>query len=187
MADDPFRQSVDNLVDAMRGREMTGNWDILVSYNREKLNDLLGKIWEDDAHTDAIEFLVPLPKEHVYCRLELGKPHLKFESDNKATLSIPITGGTVQPITLEVDFNSNKTVENTTGQSEYNIIPPDCFQLNVTAPLVSIAGQFGDDDIDKNAEVSVQDTSSELGLLYEGCRKDCGAQHRQVQRVSHRA
>ena len=123
------------LHERMVGNACTDDWDVLVSYSEQQLNDFLAREWSQRRHFANLYFRKEMPWHTQEYRLKFHPPTLRFEttqtSEPYASLEIPIEG-----TTWLAD----------TGRPPFEILPGN-YQFRVTVPIAGIHG-------DTNAPVS---------------------------------
>lgn len=88
----------EKLIEEMKGRDTTNGWDVVVSYDEDKINNLL-KAKQDQGSVQLPEMNVPFENpntgdmENVIYRLKLSNPSFKIEeSSGHAVLTYNLTG-----------------------------------------------------------------------------------------------
>lgn len=145
----------DDLVAAMKGQRTTKGWDVVVSYSSAELNRLLQGLWKQSSTMQSVQFVREffLFEQIVKYNLSLGSPSLEFPPGDGAValLKMPISG----------DYQAFNVIMNEKGAAGsdglvYKVdgngktkktIPDKTYELWVTVPLVSVAG----DSVDGNA------------------------------------
>jgi hypothetical protein len=88
----------EKLIEEMKGRDTTNGWDVVVSYDEDKINNLL-KAKQGQGSVQLPEMNVPFENpntgdtENVIYRLKLSNPSFKIEeSSGRAVLTYNLTG-----------------------------------------------------------------------------------------------
>ena len=141
-----------DLLDSMDGKTITLGWDAIVSYNRDRINNLLAQQFAAKS-AEGNELIVPdqeIPTSHstttanTYLNvssLTLGQPRLSFTNanldDSTAELSMQFLSGYFFSISAPVGPPS--TI------SQYNSVLPDSnYNLTMTLPLQQTTGEISD-------------------------------------------
>lgn len=133
----------DKYLEAMQGGSKTGKWDIVVSYQCEKLSTLLAKVWKADSKTNNIKFPRPTLRENNEFDLKLGTPKLSFQAGQQGTaqLSIPFSG---QVKTTYKKKKDGVWMEDKDSEADVVTLPEHVYTLTVTAPLKSVTGNVSE-------------------------------------------
>jgi hypothetical protein len=121
------------LYEVLVGHDSTDQWDVVVSYAEEKLNDLLRERWDQsrtfiDMPLDVVYEFIPSLKVTLHFKIHLGSPSLQFASGTgKAHLTMPLTGS----------YEVSGVPEN---HEEILHIPDGAYALEVRVPLAGVSG-----------------------------------------------
>lgn len=146
----------------MQGGSKTGKWDIVVSYQCEKLSTLLGTLWKADSKTDVAKFRRSTLRENNDFELQLGTPRLSFQAGQHGTakLLIPIHGKVTTSYKLK---KGGVWVEDKNIEPDVVSLPENVYTLTVTAPLKSVTGSV--------SELSTTDEKSvSFVVAFEKCK-----------------
>lgn len=143
------------LAEAMKGRDMTSNWDVVVSYTNDRLNKVLGELWVRGGLNSAkdIKPQVGEVTSNDYM-MRLHKPRLNFVAEGAAVarLDMDISGECweggkatgVRPVTIH----------------------PGTFGLSFEVPLVSVpsGAQMKGNEIPDKLVRLIADSHFEISL-----------------------
>ncbi|KAJ4269006.1 hypothetical protein NW762_003079 [Fusarium torreyae] len=129
-------------LEALKSRNATSDWDVLVSYSEKQLNDLLSIRWKRSMESVDLPFSVKIAigNDGSYLQnsfeVRLGAPALSFETTTgRATLSFPIEGGYKSTVFLKgmepIDKGS-KT------------ITPKAYVVDVSVPMVHMVANVNE-------------------------------------------
>ncbi|GFM84571.1 hypothetical protein PSCICN_52630 [Pseudomonas cichorii] len=143
--------SLNSLLQTLKGRTNTLGWGAIVSFNRTKVNHLLAQQhiarFSTDSFLPAIRGTVQLegPETLELSGIILSAPRLSFENaslkDSRARLNMDIVGGTVT-------HYSNAPGSPTRALSSFNISEQHGYRLNADIELRKVVG-----GINKNSQV----------------------------------
>lgn len=145
----------DKLLNAMKGKKSLNGWDVAVSYDLNKLSDVItDKMWKSDAVFNEIPFEVE--DDTAKYHMKMYRPTLNFKAHEKyAHVTIPIDGKIFKK-------SNKKEVELDTGM----------YYLEVDAPIWGIAGKDTTGEKPKTHEEllvatkAVRWIDSTLGVLF---------------------
>jgi len=128
--------SPETLVKGMTGFDCTDQWDVVVSYSLDKLNNILSTLWANDEElsaTKSFEIVVkgfePKDDYNVAWEIDTRPPTLKFNADKTATLEIPLAG------TWQAHRGETYKVKHTL---------PDGYKLFITTSLMGVKVRGGE-------------------------------------------
>ncbi|MBX8498185.1 hypothetical protein [Pseudomonas cichorii] len=143
--------SLNSLLQTLKGKTNTWGWGAIVSFNRAKVNHLLAQQhiarFSTDSFLPAIRGTVQLegPETLELSAIILSSPRLSFENaslkDSKARLNMDIVGGTVT-------HYSNAPGSPARALSSFNISEQHGYSLNADIELRKVVGS-----VNKNSEV----------------------------------
>ncbi|PYH70132.1 uncharacterized protein BO88DRAFT_481750 [Aspergillus vadensis CBS 113365] len=128
---------------ALSGKETTDDWDILVSYSENELNNLLDKIWGEKkffynrTFPGAKETIGNITIEHTF-NLSLTSPRLSFDSMNDGGPKVKLTMGFAGEMIATATIPGGEPQESTTE------IPEGWADLVLKVPLTSFNITNGD-------------------------------------------
>ncbi|KAE8153212.1 hypothetical protein BDV25DRAFT_127410 [Aspergillus avenaceus] len=119
---------------AMKDQTTTSDWDVLVSYRTDALNDFLSNAWKDRIETKEIEFTVTQTRGRITYYtdfvVDIGGPILQFSNNQGAWA------------TLSLDVSGTQTFRE--DPDNPIVIPAGYYQLMCTLPLTSVDGEGED-------------------------------------------